>query len=81
MNKLRLNVFLAAALALAAVFQSGCSTTMPARVRPWERGALADDIMNPDSDSLGTAAAEHVYFSREAASGGRGVGGSGCGCN
>jgi hypothetical protein len=54
---------------------------MPARVRPWERGALADDIMNPDIDPLGTAAAEHVYFSREAASGGRGVGGSGCGCN
>jgi hypothetical protein len=24
---------------------------------------------------------EHVYFSREAASGGKGVGGSGCGCN
>jgi len=38
---------------------------MPARVRPWERSALADDIMNPDRDPLGTAAAEHVYFSRE----------------
>jgi hypothetical protein len=50
-------------------------------VRPWERAALADDAMNPDSDPLGSAMAEHVYFSREAASGGRGVGGSGCGCN
>jgi hypothetical protein len=80
--KMRLPAAIAAlALALAAAFQCGCSTAMPARVRPWERGALADDIMNPDIDPLGTAAAEHVYFSREAASGGRGVGGSGCGCN
>ena len=37
--------------------------------------------MNPDRDPEGTAMTEHVYFSREAASGGRGVGGSGCGCN
>jgi hypothetical protein len=81
MKKRRINLVLAAALALAAVFQCACSTAMPARVRPWERGALADDTMNPDRDSLGTAASEHVYFSREAASGGRGVGGSGCGCN
>jgi hypothetical protein len=71
----------AAALALAAVFQCACSTALPARVHPWERAALADDIMNPDRDPLGAAVAEHVYFSREAASGGRGVGGAGCGCN
>jgi hypothetical protein len=50
-------------------------------VRPWERAALADDAMNPDRDPLGSAMAEHVFFSREAASGGQGVGGSGCGCN
>jgi hypothetical protein len=71
---------LGAALALLAISQSGCSTTA-ARVRPWQRAALADDTMNPDRDPLGSALAEHVYFSREAASGGRGVGGSGCGCN
>ena len=72
---------LAAALALVALLLCGCSTASPVRVRPWERAALADDIMNPDRDPLATAMAEHVYFSREAASGGRGVGGSGCGCN
>jgi hypothetical protein len=38
-------------------------------------------MMNPDRDPLGGSLTEHVYFSREAASGGRGVGGSGCGCN
>lgn len=56
----------------------GCAT---ARVRPWERGALADYTMRSDRDPLAAAMAEHVHFSREAANGGRGVGGSGCGCN
>ena len=68
-------LFLTAAL-LCAVFGSGCK-----HVSPWERGALADPIMNPDRDPLGIMMAEHMWFSREAASGGRGVGGGGCGCN
>jgi Domain of unknown function (DUF4266) len=65
----------------AGLFFGGCATTSAVRVRPWERGALADATMDPDRDPLGSAVSEHVYFSREAASGGRGVGGSGCGCN
>jgi hypothetical protein len=28
-----------------------------------------------------TAAEEHIYFSKEASSGGRGFAGGGCGCN
>lgn len=55
---------------------SGCAT-----VRPWQRGALADDTMRPDRDPLRTVMTEHIYFSREASAGGRGVGGGGCGCN
>ncbi|MBN9689499.1 MAG: DUF4266 domain-containing protein [Verrucomicrobia bacterium] len=55
---------------------SGCSS-----VKPWERGTLADPLMNRDRDPLGLALAEHMYFSREATSGGQGVGGGGCGCN
>lgn len=50
-------------------------------VKPWERGTLADYTMRGDRDSLGIAVDEHLYFSREGASGGRGVGGGGCGCN
>jgi hypothetical protein len=73
-------LILGAAVALIALLGSGCAGPA-ARVRPWERAALADDVMNPDGDPLGTALSEHVYFSRTAASGGRGVGGSGCGCN
>ncbi len=64
-------VFSLAALALA-----GCST-----VQPWQRGTLASYEMRPDRDPLATAMSEHIYFSREATVGGRGVGGSGCGCN
>jgi hypothetical protein len=37
--------------------------------------------MRPDRDPLATAMDEHVFISRETAAGGRGVGGSGCGCN
>ena len=68
-------VFLAGVL-IAGI--SGCGTTP---VQPWERAALADYSMRPDRDPLAVAAAEHTYFSRESAQGGRGVGCSGCGCN
>jgi hypothetical protein len=37
--------------------------------------------MRTDRDPIGTAMDQHVFFSREAASGGSGVGGGGCGCN
>lgn len=63
-------------LALAVAPLTGCK-----HVSPWERGALADPVMRTDRDPLGTMMAEHMWFSREAASGGRGVGGGGCGCN
>jgi hypothetical protein len=68
--------------AIAVTFAaSGCLATQAVRVKPWERAYLADPMMDPDRDPLATAMAEHVYFSREAAQGGRGVGGAGCGCN
>ena len=68
-------------LAAAGTWFSGCASTELVRVKPWERATLADYTMRPDRDPLHTAMAEHVYFSRETATGGRGVGGSGCGCN
>jgi hypothetical protein len=71
---------LLALVAVAGAF-SGCATAGATRVKPWERGLLADPTMDPNRDPLATAMTEHVYFSREAASGGRGVGGAGCGCN
>lgn len=74
-----LTVLLLGGLALLA--QTGCTSAELVRVHPWERAAFTTYPMNPARDPLAVAAAEHVYFSRESASGGRGVGGSGCGCN
>lgn len=79
MNPKHRKLLLIAALALSGAL-SGCAT-QATRVKPWERGYLADATMDPNRDPLGTALMDHVYFSREAASGGRGVGGAGCGCN
>ncbi len=64
-------------LALAALFLcSSCSN-----VKPWERGQLAGHLLNPGRDPLTDTVSEHVWFTREAFAGGRGVGGGGCGCN
>lgn len=64
---------LAAALALGL---AGC-----VNVKPSQRGTFADATMRPDRDPLGDRFLDHTYFSREAATGGRGVAGGGCGCN
>jgi hypothetical protein len=74
-------VFVALSAIAIACALSGCSTAQAVRVKPWERAYLADSMMDPGRDPLAAALAEHVYFSREAAQGGRGVGGAGCGCN
>ena len=50
-------------------------------VRPWERSILALEEMNLGADGLDMALDDHIYFSKEASSGGRGFGGGGCGCN
>jgi len=50
-------------------------------VRPWRRGVLAQPEMSLDHDALYLLTDDHIYFSKEASSGGRGFGGGGCGCN
>jgi hypothetical protein len=57
---------------------TGCSSM---GVEPWERDVLAKDEMQLIADPLEMAIDEHIYFSKEASSGGRGFGGGGCGCN
>lgn len=64
---------LAACLAL-----QGCASL---GVEPWERDVLARPEMSLDSNPLDAAIDDHIYFSKEASSGGRGFGGGGCGCN
>ena len=55
---------------------AGCAT-----VQPWQRGTLARPDMALVSDPLQASLDDHVYFSKEASSGGRSFGGGGCGCN
>lgn len=50
-------------------------------LRAWERGYLADPIMNLDGDTLTRSMREHIHTSKEAAAGNGGVAGGGCGCN
>lgn len=52
-----------------------------AGVRPWERELLSRRDMAWDPDPLEAQRRDHVYFSKEAALAGGGVGGGGCGCN
>lgn len=61
---------------LVALALSGCET-----VQPYEKGSLADYTMQAERDPLAAVMASHIQFSREATSGGDGVGGGGCGCN
>jgi len=58
------------------MLNSGCTN-----VKPYQRGNLSDYTMRADRDPLGIIQSEHIWFSREATYGGRGVGGGGCGCN
>lgn len=63
-------------LVVLSLLLAGC-----AHVRPWERDLLADPRMELDGDRVHAGIDDHVYFSREGSSGGRGFGGGGCGCN
>jgi hypothetical protein len=50
-------------------------------VQPWERDLLAKPSMQLSTSPVIDALDDHVYFSKEAATGGRSFGGGGCGCN
>jgi len=64
---------------------SGCETvsnmTVSEEVKPWERDVLATDTMQLPRDNMQFYLDSHIYFSKEASSGGRGFSGGGCGCN
>ena len=57
---------------------TGCSSL---GVEPWERDLLAKKEMSLNAQPIDAALDDHVYFSKEASSGGKGFGGGGCGCN
>ena len=65
-------------LLLISVLQTGCTLES---VKPWERNLLAEDKMQLIPDPTENYLDEHIFFSKESAFGGQGVGGGGCGCN
>ena len=64
------------ALGAAMLVLGGCTT-----VQAWEKGNLAKPAMTFRGDPLEDRFTQHIYNSKENASGGYGVGGGGCGCN
>ena len=66
-------------LAIVCASVTGCAGW--AHVEAWEKGKLAKPEMRFDTDPLDARFTQHVYTSKEAASGGGAVGGGGCGCN
>ena len=62
---------------MVLVCLSGCSASLT----PWERDILARSDMALDNAPLDSAFNDHIYFSKEASSGGRDFSGGGCGCN
>ena len=66
-------------LLILAFALGGCATLQPPQ--PWEKGDLSKPSMQIDPDPLQTTLEQHIYTSKEAATGGYGVGGGGCGCN
>lgn len=65
-------------LLLAGTGLAGCSEL---GVKPWERDLLAKPDMQLTVSGVDAGLDDHIYFSKEASSGGRGFGGGGCGCN
>ncbi|MBK9608479.1 MAG: DUF4266 domain-containing protein [Betaproteobacteria bacterium] len=65
-------------LIAVAVLLGGCALQP---VQPWEKGDLAKPAMGFAGDLLEERYTQHIYTSKENASGGYGAGGGGCGCN
>lgn len=63
-------------LCMSALTLGGCASL---GVQPWQRDLQAREDMQPNE--IDAAIDDHIYFSKEASSGGRGFAGGGCGCN
>jgi len=65
-------------LALVLCSVAGCSTF---GAKPWDHDLLAEQSMQVVAYPLESSIDDHIYFSKEASSGGRSFAGGGCGCN
>jgi uncharacterized protein DUF4266 len=64
--------------AIGAAGSGGCSTL---GAKPWEHDLLAERAMQVRAYPIEAGMDDHIYFSKEASSGGRSFAGGGCGCN
>lgn len=74
---MKLNILCLGLISVSLIL-GGCSSVA---VKPWERGNLAQGKMQLEPHKLDSFLDDHIYFSKEGSSGGRGAGGGGCGCN
>jgi hypothetical protein len=65
------------ALLAASAALSGCA----AAIQPWDRDLLAQPRMSLAPHPMLSAIDDHIYFSKEASTGGADASGGGCGCN
>ncbi len=68
-------------LLLIGVFSLCACGRIEPWVKPYERQNIADPLMSFDRDPVSSGYLHHVYDAREAARGGDGGAGGGCGCN
>ena len=69
---------IATVVILTSSITTGCANL---GVKPWERDLLAKESMALNASPIDNALDDHIYFSKEATSGGRGFAAGGCGCN
>lgn len=65
--------------AVVLLLLAGCAG--PSGPAAWDKSFIAKPEMAMNWNALATGMDQHVYESKEGASGGYGVGGGGCGCN
>ena len=72
-------------LSVSLMFLTACGTSGQifsiSEVKPWERGTLAREDMQLTTDAMDQSVDDHIYFSKEASTGGGSIKGGGCGCN
>ena len=64
-----------------AIVAADCVACSTLGAKPWDHDLLAERAMQLDAYPIETSMDDHIYFSKEASSGGRSFAGGGCGCN
>ena len=71
----------AAGLLCVAIALTGSGGCAGLGAKPWEHDLLAQRAMQVSAYPIEAGMDDHIYFSKEASSGGRSFAGGGCGCN